>query len=76
MKELILPLIAFVVISLYVGHCEINFNPFYIKLPLWHRVVCMLLLIITYYLWNFGERNDAYSKGLKKGIEITLEQQF
>lgn len=39
-----------------------------------HRVVCMILLLVTYILWNFGERQDAYSKGLQEGMRITLEQ--
>lgn len=49
-------------------------SPFSIKLPMWHRVVCMILLLVTYILWNFGERQDAYSKGLQEGMRITLEQ--
>ena len=67
-------IVAFFIVAAYIGHLEINFSPFSVRLPLWHRVVCMILLIVTYILWNFGERNDAYSKGLKRGMEITLEQ--
>lgn len=73
-RELIIMIVAFVIVAAFVGHMEINLSPFSIKLPMWHRVACMILLIITYILWNYGERNDAYSKGLKKGMEITLEQ--
>lgn len=74
MKEAIIMITAFLIVAAFIGHMEINFSPFSIKLPMWHRVVCMILLVITYILWNFGERNDAYSKGLQKGMEITLEQ--
>lgn len=74
MKDLTLMIATFVIVAAFVGHMEINLSPFSIKLPMWHRVVCMILLVITYILWNYGERNDAYSKGLKKGMEITLEQ--
>lgn len=74
MKDLILMIIAFVIVAAFVGHMEINLSPFSIKLPMWHRVVCMILLLITYILWNFGERLDAYSKGLQEGMRITLEQ--
>lgn len=74
MKDLILMIIAFVIVAAFVGHMEINLSPFSIKLPMWHRVVCMILLLITYILWNFGERQDAYSKGLQEGMRITFEQ--
>lgn len=74
MKDLILMIIAFVIVAAFVGHMEIILSPFSIKLPMWHRVVCMILLLITYILWNFGERQDAYSKGLQEGMRITLEQ--
>ena len=74
MKDLILMIVAFIIVAAFVGHMEINLSPFSIKLPMWHRVVCMILLVITYILWNFGERQDAYSKGLQEGIRITLEQ--
>lgn len=74
MKDLIIMIVAFVIVAAFVGHMEINLSPFSIKLPMWHRVVCMILLLVTYILWNFGERQDAYSKGLQKGMEINLEQ--
>lgn len=66
MKDLIIMIVAFVIVAAFVGHMEINLSPFSIKLPMWHRVVCMILLVITYILWNFGERNDAYSKRIAK----------
>ena len=50
MKDLILMIIAFVIVAAFVGHMEINLSPFSIKLPMWHRVVCMILLVITYIL--------------------------
>lgn len=74
MKDLIIMIVAFVIVAAFVGHMEINLSPFSIKLPMWHRVVCMILLLVTYILWNFGERQDTYSKGLQEGIRITLEQ--
>ena len=55
MKDLILMIVAFIIVAAFVGHMEINLSPFSIKLPMWHRVVCMILLVITYILWNFGE---------------------
>lgn len=74
MKELLILIVIAVITAALLGHLEININPFYVRLPMWHRVVCMILLLITYILWNFGERQDAYSKGLQEGMRITLEQ--
>lgn len=74
MKDLIIMIVAFVIVAAFVGHMEINLSPFSIKLPMWHRVVCMILLLVTYILWNLGERQDDYSKGLQEGMRITLEQ--
>lgn len=74
MKDLIIIIVCVVFVAAFVGHMEINLSPFSIKLPMWHRVVCMILLLVTYILWNFGERQDAYSKGLQEEMRITLEQ--
>ena len=74
MKGSIIIIVSFIIVAAYIGHLEINISPFYVRLTMWHRVVCMLLIVIAYFLWNFGERQDAYSKGLQKGMEITLQQ--
>lgn len=74
MKEIIITLIAFIVCAAFVGHLEINLSPFYIRLPLWHRAVAALFFSAALAFWSIGERRDAYSKGLKRGMEITFEQ--
>lgn len=74
MKDLIIMIVAFVIVAAFVGHMEINLSPFSIKLPMWHRVVGLLFIIIGWIIWEQGERLDAYSKGLKKGMDITIEQ--
>lgn len=74
MKDLIIMIVAFVIVAAFVGHMEINLSPFSIKLPMWHRVVGLLFIIIGWIIWEQGERLDAYSKELKKGMDITIEQ--
>lgn len=66
MKDLIIMIVAFVIVAAFVGHMEINLSPFSIKLPMWHRVVCMILLLVTYILWNFGEDKMPIQKDCKK----------
>lgn len=61
MKDLIIMIVAFVIVAAFVGHMEINLSPFSIKLPMWHRVVCMILLLVTYILWNFGSTFGKYA---------------
>lgn len=74
MKDLIIMIVGFVIVAAFVGHMEINLSPFSIKLPMWHRVVGLLFIIIGWIIWEQGERLDAYSKELKKGMDITIEQ--
>lgn len=74
MKEFVIVLVCFLCCAAFIGHLEINFSPFYIRLPLWHRVVAVLLFSAAVAFWTIGERGDAYSKGLKRGLDITFEQ--
>lgn len=73
MKELLILIVIAAITAALLGHLEININPFYVKLPMWHRVVGLLLVIVGWIIWENGERSDAYSKGLKKGMDITIE---
>lgn len=74
MKEFVIVLVCFLCCAAFVGHLEINFSPFAIRLPMWHRVVAVLLFVGSIAFWSIGERRDAYSKGLKRGLDITFEQ--
>lgn len=74
MKELIITLVLFLCCAAFIGHLEINFSPFYVRLPMWHRVVAVLFFSAAIAFWSIGDRRDAYSKGLKRGMEITFEQ--
>lgn len=74
MKEFVILLVCFLCCAAFIGHLEISFSPFAIRLPMWHRVVAVLLFSAAIAFWSIGERRDAYSKGLKRGLDITLEQ--
>lgn len=74
MKEFVITLVLFLCCAAFIGHLEISFNPLSIRLPMWHRVVAAMLLAAAIGIWSIGERRDAYSKGLKRGMEITLQQ--
>lgn len=74
MKEFVITLLMFLCCAAFIGHLEININPFTVRLPMWHRVVAVLLFGSAIAFWSIGERSDAYSKGLKRGMEITFEQ--
>lgn len=74
MKESIILLVLFLCCAAFIGQLEINLNPFTIRLPMWHRVVAVLLFGSAIVFWSVGERRDAYSKGLKRGIEETIKQ--
>lgn len=74
MKEFVITLLLFLCCAAFIGHLEINFSPFYIRLPMWNRVVAAILLAAAIEVWSNGERRDAYSKGLKRGMEITLNE--
>lgn len=74
MKDILILIVIAVITAALLGHLEININPFYVRLPMWHRVVGLLFIIIGWIIWEQGERLDAYSKELKKGMDITIEQ--
>lgn len=61
------------VFLLYVGHLSITIKPFTIQLPYWHRSVGFLLLILSFIVYNVGERAKGYVDGLKEGERIVLE---
>lgn len=74
MKDILILIVIAVITAALLGHLEINIKPFYVRLPMWHRVVGLLFIIIGWIIWEQGERLDAYSKELKKGMDITIEQ--
>lgn len=74
MKEFLITLVLFLCCAAFIGHLEISFSPFYIRLPMWHRVIAVLCFSAALAFWSIGDRRDAYSKGLKRGMEITFEQ--
>lgn len=74
MKDLAFIIVVFLATAAIVGHLEVNFSPFSIRLPMWHRVICMILVVAAYLVWNIGERNDAYQKGFVDGINALVEQ--
>lgn len=74
MKEGIITLALFLCCAAFIGHLEININPFSIRLPMWHRVIAVLLFGAAIAFWSIGERRDAYSNGLRDGIKCTLNE--
>lgn len=74
MKESIIAIVAFMVVAAFIGHLEISFSPFKVSLPMWHRVIAVVLFGAAFALFSVGERRDAYSEGLKRGMEITLNK--
>lgn len=74
MKEFLITLVLFLCCAALIGHLEISFSPFSVRLPMWHRVIAVLLFVAATVFWSIGERRDAYSKGLKRGMEITFDQ--
>lgn len=74
MKDFIIFIILAITLCAFIGHLEITISPFSVKLPMWHRCVAVILFFAAWGLWDWGERADAYSKGLKRGIEILNEQ--
>lgn len=75
MKDLVFVIVVLLATAAIVGHLEVNFSPLSIKLPMWHRVVSIFLVVAAYLFWNIGERNDAYKKGFNDAVDAFIEQQ-
>lgn len=73
MKTIIIVIVA-VLAFMYISGLQISFKPFGIQLPYWHRGLGLLLIVIGLILFNVGEYAAGYSKGLEKGIEITIDK--
>ena len=58
---------------LYVGHLSITIKPFAVQLPYWHRSLGLFLLILSFIVYNAGERAKGYIDGMKEGERIVLE---
>ena len=64
------------VFLLYVGHLSITIKPFTVQLPYWHRSLGLFLLILSFIVYNAGERAKGYIDGMigmKEGERIVLE---
>lgn len=77
MKLILLTTMILLALFFIIGGLEITFKPFSISMPYWYRSVGWLLITIGVATLIIGERNDAYIKGFKKGLdrgsEITIE---
>lgn len=73
MKNLIISIVILSVALLYLGHLHISFKPFSISLPLWHRSLGTLLLILGVYVFSIGEHVTGYKKGLDDGSEKVIK---
>lgn len=65
-------IILFALFLLFVGHLQISFKPFSIELPYWHRSLGLLLLILSFLVYNIGERAKGYSDGFNECLKTTI----
>ncbi len=69
----VITIIFFVLFLLFVGHLQVSFKPFSIELPYWHRSLGLFLLILSFMVYNIGERAKGYSEGINKGLEMAID---
>lgn len=50
-----------------------NNQPFTVQLPYWHRSLGLFLLILSFIVYNAGERAKGYIDGMKEGERIVIE---
>lgn len=60
--------------SLFLGHISISIRPFSLSLPYWHRSIGLVLIVVGFIIFNFGEYAKGYNDGLKKGCEMTTSE--
>ena len=66
--------IAVIIASLLlISQLTIQFKPFSISLPYWHRGVGLLLVILGFLVYNIGEHSKGYAEGLTQGYELTIK---
>ena len=73
MKTTIISCVILLVFLLYIGHLSITIKPFTVQLPYWHRSLGLFLLILSFIVYNAGERAKGYIDGMKEGERIVLE---
>lgn len=73
MKTIIISCVILIVFLLYVGHLSITIKPFGIQLPYWHRSLGLFLLILSFLIYNIGERAKGYTDGLERGTVIMFD---
>lgn len=73
MKTIIISCALLFAFLLYVGHFSLTAKPLAIQLPYWHRSLGLFLLILSFLVYNVGERTKGYADGLKEGKRIVLE---
>lgn len=71
--SIIISVSLFMLMFLFLGHANINFKPFSISIPYWHRAVGITLVLIGVCVYNIGERFSGYKEGLKDGTELVIK---
>ncbi|MDD3038851.1 hypothetical protein [Bacteroides sp.] len=73
MKTTVVSCVILLVCLVYAGHLSITVKPFTNQLPYWHRSLGLFLLILSFIVYNTGERAKGYADGLEEGKRIVLE---
>lgn len=68
-KDLIIPIIGFIVLFLLLSGIEITFKPFKIEFPDWRFAVGIVLILIGSLVIYY----DGLLKGQERGVDKTIE---
>lgn len=64
--KVIVYLVLLIVFFLYLGHTEISFSPFRIKIIEWYKPLGIIIMIIGFLIYTGGSERKSFKDGWTK----------
>ena len=64
--KVIVYLVLLIVFFLYLGHTEISFSPFRIKIIEWYKPLGIIIMIIGFLIYTAGSERKSFKDGWTK----------
>lgn len=66
MMKVIVYLVLLIVFFLYLGHTEISFSPFRIKIIEWYKPLGIIIMTVGFFIYTVGNERESFKDGWTK----------
>lgn len=64
--KVIVNLVLLIVFFLYLGHTEISFSPFRIKIIEWYKPLGIIIMTVGFFIYTVGNERKSFKDGWTK----------